>query len=111
MIFGGIHCLGWNYFFFQAHQELILWRVASVGMVCSPLMCVMFLPLVGTELNPRWVFELVMRALVLASWVISIFYLFSRITIFVLMFLSLRSLPPGAYDIVAWTKFIPHVTL
>ncbi|KAG2738371.1 hypothetical protein P692DRAFT_20758699, partial [Suillus brevipes Sb2] len=38
-------------------------------------------------------------------------YVFSRITIFVLMFLSLRSLPPGAYDTVAWTMHIPHVTL
>ncbi|KAG1767099.1 hypothetical protein EDD22DRAFT_819494 [Suillus occidentalis] len=36
MIFGGIHCLGWNYLF-QAHKEQILWRVASTGMACSPL--------------------------------------------------------------------------
>jgi hypothetical protein len=31
MIFGGIHCLGWNYLF-QAHKEQILWRVASTWM-------------------------------------------------------------------------------
>ncbi|KAG2343519.1 hypothetical protein BDR05DRAFT_301548 [Suillus weaverae] len=39
------------------------------------------------------------------------YYIPARLTIIVLMMLSLRSLPPGAYDTVAWTKFIPHVNL
>ncbi|KAG1814710.1 uncharacterized protein BJ212DRAFT_348473 [Suillus subaureus] len=38
-------------------------------------------------------------------------YIPARISIIVLMFLSLRSLPPGTYDTVAWTEFIPHVNL
>jgi hypothetical protein len=25
------------------------------------------------------------------------------------MLLSFRSMPPGVYDTVAWTKFIPHI--
>jgi hypothetical protein len=42
------------------------------------------------------------------------FYGFAHVTIivqFVLMFLSLRSLPPGAYHTVAWSSFIPHINL
>jgi hypothetical protein len=104
MIFGAIHCLGWNYLF-QAHKEQILWRVASVGIACSPPMLVIvpFIQSFGFAVLDRF-----------ASWllvVITCDYIFSRLTIFVLMFLSLRSLPPGAYDTVAWTKFIPHVNL
>jgi hypothetical protein len=38
-------------------------------------------------------------------------YTFARTTLIVLMMLSLRSLPPGAYDTVAWNKFIPHANL
>jgi hypothetical protein len=30
MVFGGIHCLGWNALF-PRHVEQTLWRVASIG--------------------------------------------------------------------------------
>lgn len=38
-------------------------------------------------------------------------YLLVRITIIVLMMMSFRSLPPGTYDTVAWSQYIPHVDL
>ncbi|KAG1743003.1 hypothetical protein EDD22DRAFT_808277, partial [Suillus occidentalis] len=99
MIFGGIHCLGWNYSF-QAHKQQILWRVASVGITCPLLLlhCILLIMSTGST----------SILLYLGVCLCTCFYLFSRITIFVLMFLSLRSLPPGAYDTVARTKFIPH---
>ncbi|KAG1768013.1 hypothetical protein EV702DRAFT_1145198, partial [Suillus placidus] len=37
VVFGGIHCLGWN-FLFPRHAEHISWRVASTGMACGPLL-------------------------------------------------------------------------
>ncbi|KAG2070559.1 hypothetical protein BDR04DRAFT_1054001, partial [Suillus decipiens] len=40
MVFGAIHCLGWNVF--PRHTEQILWRVASIGMPCS-----LMVPLLG----------------------------------------------------------------
>jgi hypothetical protein len=108
MIFAGIHCLGWNYLF-QAHKEQILWRVASVGMACSPLIFVIQIVIDMAAV------EFAISARYIASGGLMVIYtsiyVFSRITIFVLVFLSLRSLPPGAYDTVAWTMHIPHVTL
>ncbi|KIK37507.1 hypothetical protein CY34DRAFT_92618 [Suillus luteus UH-Slu-Lm8-n1] len=105
MIFGGIHCLGWNYLF-QAHKEQILWRVASVGMACSPLILVVSMSLMGDA----YVISIPDRYANSLTIIGTCIYGFSRITICVLMFLSLRSLSPGVYDTVAWTKFIPHVT-
>ncbi|KAG2738825.1 hypothetical protein P692DRAFT_20757570 [Suillus brevipes Sb2] len=110
MMFGGIHCLGWNYLF-QAHEEQILWRVASVGLASSPItfviLSIFFIDWFGAtrNINRYWLANVVTNVGLEV-------YVFSRITIFVLMFLSLlRSLPPGAYDTVAWTMHIPHVNL
>jgi hypothetical protein len=36
-------------------------------------------------------------------------YVVARITLLVLAFTSLRSLPPEAYQTVRWTTFIPHI--
>ncbi|KAG1763891.1 hypothetical protein EV702DRAFT_149208 [Suillus placidus] len=100
-LLGGIHCLGWN-FLFQRHAELILWRAASIVMACAP----------------SFVMEgLILRRLQKSSSVEKYFfsvaaaflYISARIIIFVLMMLSFRSLPPGVYDTVDWTIFVPHL--
>ncbi|KAG2367568.1 hypothetical protein BDR07DRAFT_1392963 [Suillus spraguei] len=117
VVFGAIHCLGWN-FLFPRHTEQILWRAASTGMACSimvPFIAAMMVML-SIHLEPiwdkvpkclKWTWNKVSTCL---KWILYVFfYLFSRVTIIVLMFLSLRSLPPGAYDTVVWTKFIPHL--
>ena len=36
-------------------------------------------------------------------------YMIARAVTLVLAFTSLRDLPPGAYETVHWTTFIPHV--
>jgi hypothetical protein len=36
-------------------------------------------------------------------------YVLSRVALLVIALMSLRSLPPGAYETVHWTTFIPHV--
>ncbi|KAG2356463.1 hypothetical protein BDR07DRAFT_1423248 [Suillus spraguei] len=154
VVFGAIHCLGWN-FLFPRHTEQILWRAASTGMACSimvPFIVYVMLLLSG-YLEPiwdkvpkclKWTWNKVSTCLEWIWYKVStclewiwdkvlkwtwykisddlqhniklfvgglyvLFYLFSRVTIIVLMFLSLRSLPPGAYDTVVWTKFIPHL--
>jgi hypothetical protein len=43
--------------------------------------------------------------------IIGYYYIPARVSIIILMFLSLRSLPPGAYDTVVWTKFFPYLNL
>jgi hypothetical protein len=119
MVYGGIHYLGWNFLFLR-HTEQIFWRVASIGMACSPPMILFFGFMVGLRDMPssehrRWMSDKVSSIILGFGFIFyilsSYFYAFSRVTIIVLMFLSLRSLPPGTYDEVAWTKFIPHVNV
>ena len=39
----------------------------------------------------------------------SILYIFAWVVTLVFAFTSLRDLPPGKFDTVHWTTFIPHV--
>ncbi|KAG0702520.1 hypothetical protein DFH29DRAFT_851407 [Suillus ampliporus] len=105
MVFGGIHCLGWN-FLFQRHTDQILWRAASLGIACMPI----FLLLEGGYVILCPGSGNVASALLQYATRTTLFiYISARVIVIVLMMLSLRSLPPGVYDTVAWTKFIPHL--
>ncbi|KAG2034686.1 hypothetical protein BDR03DRAFT_1093575 [Suillus americanus] len=141
IIFGGIHCLGWNVFF-PKHTEQVLWRVASIWIPGMLLLTALQYYLLKFMLKSTPTAELVngqtseslpspqrtidiIRPILrvpirsqppgglfganLAFFII--YYVSARMTIIVLMFLSLRSLPPGAYDTVLWTQFIPHANL
>jgi hypothetical protein len=110
-VFGGIHCLGWNVLF-QGHAEQLLWRAASLAIVSAP---VSILPLWGYvfwvdslgEFNSTFAISKMFALLVpLASIFI---YIVARIILIVLIMMSFQSLPPGTYDTVAWTNFIPHL--
>jgi hypothetical protein len=92
MVFGGIHCVGWN-FLFQTRTEQVLWRSASLVILSSPVFFVI-----------SYVFESFLIAIL-----VGFAYIAARLTLLALMFLSFRSLPPGVYDTVDWTKFIPHL--
>ncbi|KAG1722620.1 hypothetical protein EDB19DRAFT_2044018 [Suillus lakei] len=120
MVFGGIHCLGWN-FLFPRHAEHISWRVASIGMEFAPLI-LFFISAMTYVLpsrcrtrilgkTPYLLRQIIMFFAVTVGCFCSAMYYLSRITIIGLMMLSLRSPPPGVYDTVAWNKFIPHVNL
>ncbi|KAG1730955.1 uncharacterized protein EDB91DRAFT_1155747 [Suillus paluster] len=142
MLFAGIHCM----------QKQMVWRVASLVMMCAPVGAFtgLIVIYVGIRIEScddlDWVFEtlekiwiviliwiliLVRRRITIAALVlvlvvllpllvsvhlvycsvviISLMYIPARVTLVVLMMLSLRSLPPGAYDTIAWTKFVPHL--
>jgi hypothetical protein len=128
MVFGGIHCLGWNSLF-PRHVEQTLWRVASIGATVG--MLAVFLICFGLAALLDLVFRLSesdgtsesggisgIRECKNAHWRkivvflgITNIYCWARLALIVLMMLNLRSLPPGAYYTVAWNKFIPHANL
>ena len=111
-MFGAIHCVAWS-FQFPSLVEQLLWRIASLSITCLP-MVLLFTMLKITLLNKRVIFEGKLETvggLIIAIIVIlfPILYILSRITLLVIALMSLRSLPPGAYEVVHWTIFIPHV--
>jgi hypothetical protein len=108
-MFGAIHCVAWS-FQFPSHTEQLLWRIASLSITCSPTV-VFFAGLGGYLLREpdgnfkivhNWLFGPIILAL-------PILYILSRVALLVIALVSLRSPPPGAYETVHWTIFIPHV--
>jgi hypothetical protein len=126
-VFGSIHLLAWSYTF-PSSTERILWRVSTLAVTCIPLV------LAGLTIIITWIYysersdrldkldqrnwlesiELLFWWLLLLTWFIFFFlgsflYVAFRLILLVLPFLSLRSLPPDAYQTVTWTTLIPHL--
>ena len=107
--FGVIHCAGW-FFIFPSPAELILWRVCSAILVGAPA-----LMLYVTGVIHFLVTEDVMRGsdiplgIEVAGFIVFLVYIIARLLILGETFCSLRNLPPGAYELVEWTTFIPHI--
>ena len=104
IVFGAIHCIAWSYSF-PSHVEQILWRVSCIVIMGVPgvyFLAALFLD-AGDLSDFLWpLLKIVIPPLLFA-------YFIGRIALFVLAFMSLRALPPGAYETVHWTTFIPHV--
>lgn len=112
-IFGGLHCIGWSSKF-PTPLEQSLWRISSLVTTCLPPSGVGFiviLPLVFdrstglTEKYRGW-FATVILPIGVS---LGAMYLFARIALLVIAFMSLRSPAPGAFHAVRWTTFIPHI--
>jgi hypothetical protein len=108
MMFGGIHCIGWN-FLFQSHTEQLLWRNACLAVLWSSASISICY---GIDiLKPKWRSlgsDLTNSFAIIIILTCCFAYIVARLILVVLICLGFRSLAPGMYDTVAWTKFIPH---
>ena len=102
--FGAIHCISWA-FSFPTHTELLIWRVSCVAITAVP-----FYITLGFYLG-NWLDYMGFGVTVLGFFPLSggLLYILARAVTLTLAFTSLRDLPPGAYETVHWTTFIPHV--
>ncbi|KZT19425.1 hypothetical protein NEOLEDRAFT_1245852 [Neolentinus lepideus HHB14362 ss-1] len=108
-VFGAIHCIAWS-LEFPSHAEQILWRSCSLAITCLPTaeaMVTLLLPVVD-EL-PESKINILATILWVLIIIFPLLYVAARITLLVLAFLSLKSLPPAAYQTVLWTNFIPPI--
>ncbi|KAG1886545.1 hypothetical protein F4604DRAFT_1277563 [Suillus subluteus] len=101
-IFGCIHCMAW-FFAFPTYQEQVLWRTSAVAITFTPLLC--FLVNLTGNLVQR-VVVLVYGLMLLVSVML---YITARAILLVLMFTTLRNLPPDVYKAVSWTSLVPHL--
>ena len=102
--FGAIHCIAWL-FSFPTHTELLMWRISSVAITIVPIyipLTLLLAVLLGERDSGKTVGYL-------GPLIGGILYILARAVTLVLAFTSLRDLPPGAYETVHWTTFIPHV--
>ena len=104
--FGAIHCIAWH-FSFPTHAELLMWRISSVAITALPIYITLGFYLGGglIEVNDKIGVTIALFSGISAG----ILYILARAVTLVLAFISLRDLPPGAYETVHWTTFIPHV--
>ena len=104
--FGAIHCIAWN-FSFPTRTELWIWRISSVAITSEPIYA-----LSGSRLT-RLIEKVNEKAghnlykFLVLSGVLG--YVLARGVTLALAFTSLRDLPPGAYETVHWSTFIPHI--
>ncbi|KAG1721672.1 hypothetical protein EDB19DRAFT_1646311 [Suillus lakei] len=101
-IFGGIHCMAWFFAFFT-HQEQVLWRMSAITISCTPWLGILTgLLFVVLDRTPH-----VVMIIVYVSYVM--LYITARAILLVLMFTTLRNLPPDAYKALSWTTLVPHM--
>ena len=81
-----------------------MWRVSCIAITAVPI----YIPLgilLGLPLSDM-TSDVVFDFIPISG---GIPYILARAITLVLAFTSLRDLPPGAYETVHWTTFIPHV--
>ena len=129
-----LHFIAWK-FFFPTHVERILWRVGCITIVATTfifLACESYqdghrlgrwqrwylkmfpknpvhLARVDTMEKKRREMEFVPFWEVVIMSPVTMIYTLARTYIIVEVFVSLRSLPSGAFNSVNWSNFIPHV--
>ena len=104
-VFGAIHCIAWSFQFGSATEQL-LWRLSSLAITCLPWPLWVLTTTIGSRRKlPVWL-SVLLRTV---GYTGTFLYVLARIVLLVLAFLSLKSLPPGAYRTVNWTTFIPHI--
>ena len=110
ILFGGIHCAGWN-FPFPSHAELIIWRVSSLIILIVPCIGVLADVIDDTDviICHTFVNDTIGTVLLFGFLLSTPIYGLARLTLFVEAFIALRHLPPGAYAVVQWTALLLHI--
>ena len=104
--FGAIHCIAWS-FSFPTHAELLIWRISCVAITAFPayIFSTLFFAAYLHKKNLETVRDIFYISILPAG----ILYILARAVTLILALTSLRGLPPGAFDTVHWTTFIPHI--
>jgi hypothetical protein len=129
LIFGGIHCTAWNFSFVSVGEKWA-WRIASIILAAVIPACWLFsrllLFIIQDTLklstrkddygNPKFSriirtkkHEITVPITLIVQGVGLALYLVARMYLLVEVFLGLRSLPPGCYETVNWSLYLPHV--
>jgi len=110
LAFGAVHCIAW-FFQYATPTEMFLWRLSSIALTAIPTL--LFLSACVEELNPgvpEGIFaKIMMLLLFILTPLLLLVYIAARLSTATLAFINLTSLPPGAFQDVRWTAFIPHV--
>jgi len=102
VVFGAIHCVAWS-FHFPSHTESLLWRISSAVITTVPVF-IFVATVVAVASKNDMTYPLIV-SLVLSG----LLYVAARVITVALAFVTLASLPLGAFQTVHWTTLVPHV--
>ena len=111
-VFGVMHAAAWS-FDFPSSAERTVWRTFAMVLVGVPVCS----SLLSLHLHRNRVTlrvkssEFGLLTAIPQTWVMFLLilvYIVSRLVLLVLMFVLLRKVPPGVYETVSWTNYIPH---
>ena len=114
VIFGGPHCIGWN-FKFPTHTKQTLWRstslaIAAIPLIVAPIDFILATRLCIRDINSCAALErLALLVLDLIMTVLLFIYVPAHLSLIAQALALLRSQPAGALTAVDWTKYVPHL--
>lgn len=103
-IFGAIHCICWS-FAFPSHAERTIWRACALLITVVPALGGAFFVITGVHLMSMYGTSLLARGFRM----LVPFYFAARALLILEALITLRNLPNGAFDVVRWTTFLPHI--
>jgi hypothetical protein len=102
-VFGAIHCVAWS-FYFPSHTESLLWRISSAAITTVPVPTFVVAVVAYHSLSDKWT-----NISVVLLVFLGLLYVAARVITVALAFMTLASLPFGAFQTVYWTTRIPHL--
>jgi hypothetical protein len=108
ILFGGVHCLAWQ-FPFPTRQEKMLWRVCAIYCTTCPATVILIMIISDVLASrPGRIRDILERLFLFLIFFSIILYVACRVILLVLTFTCLRAPQPGVYEAISWVSFIPH---
>jgi len=108
VIFGGLHCIGWNFTYPTAFEQHI-WRASSLAITVIPLIVAPIDYILENYKLDKGFLKVVRLILDLIMTILLFIYVPARLTLIGLAFALLRKQPQDAFLAVDWNQYIPHL--
>lgn len=111
VMFGAIHCVGWN-LGFPTRAEKIIWRTSAVVISTFPILMIFHALLIMIGGIPQFLTGVRLKGIVIIGevfWRCFPIYFLARMILVIEAFITLRDLPKDAFIQVDWTRFLPHI--
>ena len=108
VIFGGLHCIGWNFTYPTAFEQH-LWRASSLAITVIPLIVAPIDYILENYKLDKGFLKVVRLILDLIMTILLFIYVPARLTLIGQAFALLRKQPQDAFLAVDWNQYIPHL--
>jgi len=108
VIFGGLHCIGWNFTYPTAFEQH-LWRASSLAITVIPLIVAPIDYIPENYKFDKGFLKVIRFTLDLIMTILLFIYVPARLTLIGQAFALLRKQPQDAFLAVDWNQYIPHL--